>query len=62
MQSGKYALDFGDVELEEVLQVVLTSFAPAAAEVGVALESRFDPNLPTLTAIPPSCARRSETF
>jgi signal transduction histidine kinase len=52
MQSGKYDLDSRDVELEEVLQVVLTCFAPAPAEVGVALESRFDPNLPTVKGDP----------
>jgi two-component system cell cycle sensor histidine kinase PleC len=52
MQSGKYALESRDVELEEILRVVLASFTPAAAEVGVALESRFDPNLPTVKGDP----------
>jgi two-component system cell cycle sensor histidine kinase PleC len=52
MQSGKYALDSCEVELEEVLQVVLASFAPAATEVGVALEVRFDPDLPAVRGDP----------
>ena len=52
MQSGKYSLDAREVELEEVLQVALASFRPTAVEVGVTLESRFDPNLPTVKGDP----------
>jgi two-component system cell cycle sensor histidine kinase PleC len=52
IQSGKYALDAREVELEEVLQVTLASFGPAAAEVGVTLESRLDPELPTVKGDP----------
>ena len=52
MQSGKYTLDAREVELDEILQVALASFRPTAAEVGVALESRFDPELPTVKGDP----------
>jgi len=52
MQSGKYTLDAREVEIEEVLQVTLATFRPAAAEVGVALESRLDPDLPLVKGDP----------
>ena len=52
MQSGKYALDAREVELEEILQVAVASFRPTAMEVGVTLESRFDANLPTIKGDP----------
>ena len=52
MQSGKYALDAREVELEEILQVTLTSFGPTATEGGVTLESRLDPDLPTVKGDP----------
>jgi two-component system cell cycle sensor histidine kinase PleC len=48
MQSGKYTLDAREVELDEILQVSLASFKPAALEVGVQLESRLEANLPTV--------------
>jgi two-component system cell cycle sensor histidine kinase PleC len=52
MQSGRYTLDEREVELEEILQVALTSFRPAAAEVGVVLEGRIEPDLPTVKGDP----------
>jgi two-component system cell cycle sensor histidine kinase PleC len=52
MQSGTYALDAREVELDEILQVALASFRPAAVEVGVTLESRFDAGLPTVKGDP----------
>ncbi len=52
MQSGKYTLDAREVEIEEILQVAVASFAPAAAEVGVALESHFDADLPPVKGDP----------
>ena len=52
MQSGKYALDAREVEIEEILQVALASLRPTAAEVGVTLEGRFDPDLPSVKGDP----------
>jgi two-component system cell cycle sensor histidine kinase PleC len=52
MQSGRYSLDTREVELEEVLQTTLASLRPTAVEVGVALESRFDANLPAVKGDP----------
>jgi two-component system cell cycle sensor histidine kinase PleC len=59
MQSGKFALDAREVELEEILQVALASFRPAAAEVGVTLECRLDPDLPAVKGDP---AKLSQAF
>jgi two-component system cell cycle sensor histidine kinase PleC len=52
MQSGKFTLDALEVELDEVLQASLASFKLTAIEVGVLLESRIDPNLPTVKGDP----------
>jgi two-component system, cell cycle sensor histidine kinase PleC len=52
MQSGKYTLDAREVGLDEVLQVSLASFKPAAIDVQVRLESRIDPALPTVRGDP----------
>jgi two-component system cell cycle sensor histidine kinase PleC len=49
IQSGRYTLDAREVELDEVLQMSLASFKPAAAEVGVRLESRLEASLPTVS-------------
>ena len=40
------------MELDEILQVALASFRPTAAEVGVTLECRIDPDLPTVKGDP----------
>lgn len=48
MQSGKYTLDAREIDIEEILQVTVASQVPAAAEAGVALESRFHAGLPAV--------------
>ena len=52
MQSGKYTLDAREVDLDEILQVSLASFRPTAQETDVKLESRIDPELPTVSGDP----------
>jgi two-component system cell cycle sensor histidine kinase PleC len=52
IESGKFTLDAREVELDEVLNVALTSFRPAATQVGVQLESRIDANLPVVKGDP----------
>src|SRR5690349_16865482 len=52
MQSGKYTLDAREIEIEEILQVAVAAFLPAAAEAGVTLESRFDASLPAVKGDP----------
>jgi signal transduction histidine kinase len=52
MQSGKYTLDAREVNLAEMLQVVLASHRMTAGEVGVRLDSRLEPGLPTVKGDP----------
>ncbi len=52
IQSGKYTLDAREVDLDEILQVSLASFKPAALEVQVRLESHIDPALPAVRGDP----------
>jgi two-component system cell cycle sensor histidine kinase PleC len=49
IESGKYALDAHQVNLDDVLQVALASLRPTAFEAGVALEGHFDKDLPSVT-------------
>jgi two-component system cell cycle sensor histidine kinase PleC len=49
MQSGKYALDAREVNLDDILQVALASLRPTAFEAGVALEGHFEKDLPSIT-------------
>ena len=52
MQSGKYTLDAREVELPEIVQVTLASFAHNAADLGVSIESTIDPAVPTVRGDP----------
>jgi two-component system cell cycle sensor histidine kinase PleC len=52
MQSGKYTLDAREIDLDEILQVALASFRPTAVDVGVTLQSQFDPHLPMVKGDP----------
>jgi two-component system, cell cycle sensor histidine kinase PleC len=52
MQSGKYTLDAREVDLTEILQVALASHKMTAGEVGVLLDSRLEPGLPTVKGDP----------
>jgi two-component system cell cycle sensor histidine kinase PleC len=45
MQSGRYALDTREVDLEEILMASLASFRPVARQAGLQLESHIDPQL-----------------
>jgi two-component system cell cycle sensor histidine kinase PleC len=52
MQSGTYALDACEVDIEEILRGVLGSYKLNAIEMGVLLDSRFDPALPAVKGDP----------
>ena len=52
MQSGKYTLDAREVALPEILQSSLTAFGQNATDVGVSIESRFDPGVPMVRGDP----------
>src|SRR4029078_3373204 len=52
MQSGKYTLDAREVALREILQSSLTAFGQNATDVGVSIESRFDPDVPIVRGDP----------
>jgi signal transduction histidine kinase len=52
MQSGKYTLDAGEVELDEILQAALASFRPTAVEVGITLGGQIDRHLPMVKGDP----------
>jgi two-component system cell cycle sensor histidine kinase PleC len=48
IQSGSYALDAGEVHLQEDLQVVLASFKPTALELGIELTQDIATDLPAV--------------
>jgi len=48
IQSGSYALDAGDVHLQEDLQAVLAKFRPTAVELGLELKEDIAADLPTV--------------
>ncbi len=52
MQSGKYTLDAREVDLGEIIQSVMASFSRNAADLGVSVESRIDPTVPTVRGDP----------
>lgn len=52
MQSGGYALDLRDVDIDEILQVAVASLKPAAAGAAVTLAALVDADLPTLRGDP----------
>ena len=52
MQSGKYTLDAREVRLQDLLQSSLTAFSQNATDLGVSIESRFDPSVPTVRGDP----------
>jgi two-component system, cell cycle sensor histidine kinase PleC len=52
MQSGKYTLDAREVELQEIVRSALAGFSPNAADLGVSIESRIDPAVPTVRGDP----------
>jgi two-component system cell cycle sensor histidine kinase PleC len=52
MQSGRYALDAREVDLDEVLNVSVASLKASAAESGVTLEAKLDGALPTVKGDP----------
>src|SRR5262249_53700820 len=52
MQSGKYTLDAREIELPEIVQAALASFAHNAADLGVSMESRIDPAVPAVRGDP----------
>jgi two-component system cell cycle sensor histidine kinase PleC len=52
MQSGKYTLDAGEVELDEILRAALASFRPTAVEVGITLAGQIDRHLPMVKGDP----------
>jgi two-component system, cell cycle sensor histidine kinase PleC len=52
MQSGKYTLDAREVQLQEILQSSLAAFGQNATDLGVSIESRFDPAAPAVRGDP----------
>ena len=48
MQSGKYTLDAREVDLKEVVEATVASFARNAADLGVTIETRADAPAPTV--------------
>jgi two-component system, cell cycle sensor histidine kinase PleC len=52
MQSGKYTLDAREIDLKEIVEVVVASFARNAADLGVSIESNVDPAVPTVRGDP----------
>ena len=50
IQSGKYTLDKRDVQLDEILMAVLSSFRLLAQEANITLVNKISPTLPPLRA------------
>jgi two-component system cell cycle sensor histidine kinase PleC len=48
MQSGKYALDAREVDLDEILQASIASFHTAAQEAGIEIEGNIASELPAV--------------
>ena len=52
LQSGKYTLDAREVDLQEILRAVLAGFKRTATDLGVMLDARIDPDVPTVRGDP----------
>jgi two-component system cell cycle sensor histidine kinase PleC len=48
MQSGKYTLDAREIDLKEIVEAAVASFARNAADLGVSIESHVAPAVPTV--------------
>jgi two-component system cell cycle sensor histidine kinase PleC len=57
MQSGKYTLDSREVQLQEILESSLSDFKQSATDLGVSVESCFEPDVPTVRGDPAKLRR-----